>query len=66
MGKSICCQSETHLGYYNPANRPDLHGIMAQLEKNAFCIPCACCDKCGKSCDYIENGIEYYTNGIKK
>lgn len=64
---SICCNAETKIGYYNTQERPDIHGVQPQLgrssaigEMGTYCL------KCGKLCDYVYDGVEYYTNGFKK
>ena len=63
MGKSICCQSETRLGYYNASQRPDIHGI---ITGNGVAISGTYCLKCEKLCDFTIGNDEFYTNGIKK
>ena len=65
MGKSVCCQSETKIGYYNPSERPDIHGIVERRSIVTGIIGTYCL-KCGKLCDYTSENNEYYTNGIKK
>jgi hypothetical protein len=66
MGKSVCCQSETKIGYYNATERPDIHGVISNADKVAFGVLGTYCLKCGKLCDYISEGKEYYTNGLLK
>ena len=68
MGKSICCQADTRLGYYNADQRPDIHGTNVVNTKNVVVIGIlgTYCNKCGKLCDYTVEGIEYFTNGIIK
>lgn len=65
MGKSVCCQSETKIGYYNATERPDIHGV---INNNMVVVGVlgTYCNKCGKLCDYISEGVEFYTNGIIK
>ena len=65
MGKSVCCQSETRIGYYNASKRPDIHGV---INDNMVVVGVmgTYCLKCGELCDYISEGKEYYTNGMLK
>ena len=63
---SICCRAQTHIGYYNPDQRPDIHGIITKSDI-AIGLVGTYCSNCGKLCDYTDDkGNEYYTNGIKK
>ena len=67
MAKSICCQAETRIGYYNASQRPDIHGVVVLRDNTvAIGILGTYCNKCGKLCDYTSEGIEYYTNGEKR
>lgn len=66
MGKSVCCQSETRIGYYNADQRPDIHGEQPKDSKVAMANMGTYCTKCGKLCDYISGDNEFYTNGIIK
>ena len=54
------------MGYYNASQRPDIHGI--QMKNPMFVVAQVgtYCRKCGQLCDYKSDGIEYYTNGMKK
>lgn len=55
---SVCCNAETHIGYYN-ANKK-LHTPMAIGTVGTYC------NKCGKLCDFVIDGIEYTTDGKQK
>lgn len=64
--KSLCCNAETKLGYFNPDQRPDIFGIPV---KNGFIVNArqgTYCTKCNKLCDYRIGKVEYYTHGMKK
>jgi hypothetical protein len=65
MGKSVCCNAKTKIGYYNASKRPDIHGA---IHDNMIAVGVlgTYCKKCGELCDFIIKGVEYYTNGIKK
>jgi hypothetical protein len=66
MGKSVCCNAETQIGYYNADQRPDIHGVQPKDSKAAIGVLGTYCKKCGKLCDYISGDNEFYTNGIIK
>lgn len=55
---SLCCNAETHIGYYNADKNIDSLTVIGTV--GTFC------NKCGKLCDFISNGIEYTTDGKKK
>jgi hypothetical protein len=55
---SLCCNAETHIGYYNADNKPNANVAIGTMGTY--------CNKCGKLCDYIEDGIEHTTNGKLK
>lgn len=66
MGKSICCKTDTRIGYYNIEQRPDIHGVQPKDGSVAIAVLGTYCTKCGKLCDYISGNNEFYTNGIIK
>jgi putative heme iron utilization protein len=68
MIKSICCQAETRVGYYNMTSRPDIHGHFVLGITDVVAVVGTYCTKCGKLCDYTntEEGINYFTNGDVK
>jgi len=52
---SLCCNSKTHIGYYNADKK--LHMPVAIGTVGTYC------NNCGKLCDYVIDGVEYTTDG---
>lgn len=57
---SLCCNANTHIGYYNVDNKNAL------LKNDAIGVIGTYCDKCGKLCDYVVDGQEFFTDGTPK
>jgi len=65
MVKSVCCQSQTRIGYFNISERPDIYSKITD-DMVLHAVMGTYCLKCEKLCDFIIDDIEYYTNGIRK
>lgn len=62
--KSLCCNAETRVGYYNMNDRPDIHGHFVLGMSHAVVTLGTYCTKCGKLCDYKDvEEISHFTNG---
>ena len=56
MGKSLCCNSDTRIGYYNNSKYSDIIGC-AVANLGTYCI------KCNKPCSYKRGNKYYYCDG---
>jgi hypothetical protein len=56
---SLCCNANTHIGYYNADKKLDVPVAIGTVGTY--------CDKCGKLCEFADdNGNEYNTDGTLK